>query len=50
MTMAEAAEAIANEYGLEIQILEQAECEKLGMGAFLGVAQASDLPPKFIHL
>ncbi|GAB4161568.1 MAG: leucyl aminopeptidase [Cyanobacteria bacterium J069] len=50
ITMAETAEAIAREYGLEIEILEQAECEKLGMGAFLGVAQASDLPPKFIHL
>ena len=50
LTMAEAAEAIANEYGLELQILEKADCEKLGMGAFLGVAQASDLPPKFIHL
>jgi leucyl aminopeptidase len=48
--LAETAEAIANEYGLELEILEQAECEKLGMGAFLGVAKASDLPPKFIHL
>jgi leucyl aminopeptidase len=48
--MAEAATAIANEYGLELTILEQADCEKLGMGAFLGVAKASDLPPKFIHL
>lgn len=50
ITMAEAAEAIAQEYGLALQILEQADCEKLGMGAFLGVAKASDLPPKFIHL
>ncbi len=50
VTMAEAAEAIAREYGLELEILERAECEKRGMGAFLGVAQASDLPPKFIHL
>jgi leucyl aminopeptidase len=48
--MAETAEAIAREYGMEIQILEQEDCEKLGMGAFLGVAKASDLPPKFIHL
>mgnify|MGYP004477171883 CR=1 FL=1 len=48
--MAETAEAIAREYGMEIQILEQEECEKLGMGAFLGVAKASDLPPKFIHI
>jgi leucyl aminopeptidase len=50
ITMAETALAIANEYGLEIQILEKEDCEKLGMGAFLGVAQASDLPPKFIHI
>lgn len=50
ITMAETAEAIAREYGLELEILEKEACEKLGMGAFLGVAQASDLPPKFIHL
>lgn len=50
VTMAEAAEAIARESNLEIEILEREDCEKLGMGAFLGVAQASELPPKFIHL
>ncbi len=50
VTLAEAAEAIAREGGLEINILEREECEKLGMGSFLGVAQASDLPPKFIHM
>jgi leucyl aminopeptidase len=50
ITMAETAEAIASEHGLQLEILEREECEKLGMGAFLGVAQASDLPPKFIHL
>lgn len=50
ITMAETAQAIAHEHGLALEILEREECEKLGMGAFLGVAQASDLPPKFIHL
>ncbi|MBD2355576.1 leucyl aminopeptidase [Tolypothrix sp. FACHB-123] len=50
ITMAETAQAIAKDYGLQLQILEKEDCEKLGMGAFLGVAQASDLPPKFIHL
>ncbi len=50
ITMAQTALAIASDHGLSIKILEQEECEKLGMGAFLGVAQASDLPPKFIHL
>jgi leucyl aminopeptidase len=48
--MAETAQAIAANPGWELTILEQEDCEKLGMGSFLGVAQASDLPPKFIHL
>jgi leucyl aminopeptidase len=52
VTMAEIAQEIAKEYGLEIKILEQADCENFqqGMGAYLGVAKASDIPPKFIHL
>jgi len=50
ITMAQTAEGIAQNHGLQLEILEREECEKLGMGAFLGVAQASDLPPKFIHL
>ena len=52
VTMAQTAQAIADEYGLEIKILEQADCENFeqGMGAYLGVGQASDIPPKFIHL
>ncbi|HLP91659.1 MAG TPA: leucyl aminopeptidase [Nostocaceae cyanobacterium] len=50
ITMAEVAQQIATEYGLQIEILEQEDCDRLKMGAFLGVAKASDLPPKFIHL
>jgi leucyl aminopeptidase len=50
ITMAETAQQLARDYGLELTILEQADCERLGMGAFLGVAMASDIPPKFIHL
>ncbi len=50
VTLAETAETLAHDYGLGLEILEREDCEKLGMGAFLGVAQASDLPPKFIHL
>ena len=52
VTMAQKAQQLAKEYGLEIKILEQADCEKFeqGMGAYLGVGQASDIPPKFIHL
>jgi leucyl aminopeptidase len=50
VTFADSIQQLAQEYGLELEILEQEDCEKLGMGAFLGVAQASDLPPKFVHL
>ena len=31
-------------------MLERADCAKLGMGAYVGVAQGSHEPPKFIHL
>lgn len=32
------------------KVYDKAEIEKMGMGAFLGVALGSDTPPKFIHL
>lgn len=35
---------------MSLQILEKEDCEKLGMGLYLGVAEASAEPPKFIHL
>lgn len=35
---------------IEVQILEENECRKLGMGSFLGVAQGSERKPKFIVL
>ncbi|MEM9136434.1 MAG: leucyl aminopeptidase [Cyanobacteria bacterium P01_F01_bin.42] len=50
VTLAETARDIAEQGNLTAKILERDECEKLGMGAYLGVAQASELPPKFIHL
>lgn len=49
-SLAEEAAAIADAFGLELKVLERDDCEALGMGAYLGVAQGSDLPPKFIHL
>ncbi|MEO0868576.1 MAG: M17 family peptidase N-terminal domain-containing protein, partial [Cyanobacteria bacterium J06642_11] len=50
MALAETAQSIADDHGLTLKILEKAECEELGMGAYLGVAMASEMPPKFIHL
>ena len=48
--LADTAAAIARDHGLELKVLERSDCEALGMGAYLGVAQGSALPPKFIHL
>ena len=48
--MAAEAKKIAKKYGLTIDIFEREQIQKLGMGAFLGVAQGSAQPPKFIVL
>ena len=50
--IARAAQAIAEAAPgvMECKILEREDCAKLGMGCFLGVAECSDLPPKFVHL
>jgi leucyl aminopeptidase len=48
--LAQTAQEIAAAHGMDCEILEREQCEALGMGAYLGVALASDLPPKFIHL
>ncbi len=44
------AEKLAADYDLDLKVLNKQECEKLGMGAYLGVAKGSDLEPSFIHL
>jgi leucyl aminopeptidase len=48
--LATVAGQIARDARLRLTVLDRAECEKLGMGAFLGVAAGSAQPPKFIHL
>ncbi len=52
VTMAETAQQLAQDYGLEIKILEESDCATFeqGMGAYIGVGKASEIPPKFIHL
>jgi leucyl aminopeptidase len=49
-SLAERAQEIAGAGGLEVKVLEREDCEKLAMGAYLGVARGSHEPPKFIHL
>jgi leucyl aminopeptidase len=48
--LAKRAEEIAEAGALELKVLEREDCAKLAMGAYLGVAQGSQEPPKFIHL
>jgi len=48
--LANMAAEIAKEGKLKLRVYDREECRKLGMGAFLGVAQGSQEPPKFIHL
>ncbi len=46
--LAEQALELKQTYGLQVEVLEREELQKLGMGSFLGVAQGSVQPPKFI--
>lgn len=48
--MAEIAEKVAGEVGLEVEVLEEPQMEELGMGALLGVAKGTNEPPRFIVL
>ena len=48
--LADRARQIAEEVGLEVDVLDQARMEELGMGALLGVARGSEEPPTLIVL
>ncbi len=48
--LADQARALAETHGLALEVLEQDEMERLGMGSLLSVAKGSDEPPKFIVL
>ena len=49
-SLAATARQLAEDHGLGLKILEREDCERLGMGSYLGVARASGFPPKFLHL
>lgn len=48
--LAEKAQQIRKEYGMEIQVLEVSQAEAMDMGAFVAVAKGSQEPGKFIVL
>ncbi|MFT3757533.1 leucyl aminopeptidase [Thauera sp.] len=46
--LADTAQALGKQYKFDVEVLERADMEKLGMGSFLSVARGSHQPPKFI--
>ena len=48
--LAEEAKKLARQFKLQVEVLERKDMEKLGMGAFLSVTNASHQPPKLIVL
>ncbi len=48
--LAEEAKKIAEEYHLQVEVLDRPDIERLGMGGLLGVARGTVEPPKFIVL
>jgi leucyl aminopeptidase len=48
--LAATATALGKDKQIEVKVYDRAECRRMGMGAFLGVAAGSEQPPKFIHL
>ena len=48
--LAEQAKKLGREFKLQVEVLERKDMEKLGMGAFLSVTNASHQPPKLIVL
>ena len=48
--LAQVAVKVSEKHGCKVMILDYNDVEKLGMGAFIGVAKGSDRPLKFIHM
>ena len=46
--LAAQARKLGKDHGIKVEVLDRKDCEKLGMGSFLAVAQGSDEPLKFI--
>jgi len=50
LNLANTAAEMAGRLGLKAEVLDEKECEKLGMGSFLAVSKASNLGARLIHL
>lgn len=49
-SLAAVARKVAEETGMTVEVKGRAECEKLGMGLYLGVGRGSTDEPQFIHM
>ncbi|SHK47712.1 leucyl aminopeptidase [Thermocrinis minervae] len=50
ITLAEIAQKLAQEYGLECTIYDEKQIQEMGMNALWSVGKGSATPPRFIHL
>lgn len=48
--LAERAKRLGKELGFKVTVLDRKDCERLGMGSFLAVAQGSQEPCKFVAM
>lgn len=46
--LANKAKSLGKKFGMKVRVMDRDQCEKLGMGAFLAVAQGSEEPCKFM--
>jgi leucyl aminopeptidase len=50
ITLAEIAQRLAQEYGLECKVYDEKQIQEMGMYALWSVGKGSSTPPRFIHL
>ena len=50
ITLAEEAQKLAREYGLECKVFDEKQIQEMGMMALYSVGKGSATPPRFIHL
>jgi len=48
--LAAAAERVAGEVGLEVEVLDEKQCRRMGLGGISGVGQGSTNPPRLVKL
>ncbi|RMH80998.1 MAG: leucyl aminopeptidase [Acidobacteria bacterium] len=50
VTLAELAQRLAQEYGLQCKVYDEKEIQNMGMNALWSVGKGSSTPPRFVHI